>query len=40
MGILGGKIALKSKPKYLKLLFAVTTLIAAVLMLVNASVAK
>jgi len=39
-GILGGKIALKSNPKYLKLLFAVTTLIAAVLMLVNASVAK
>jgi len=34
-GVLGGKIALKTKPKYLKTLFAVTTLIAAILMFVN-----
>ncbi len=39
-GILGGKIALKTKPKYLKTLFAVTTLIAALLMLVNSGIGK
>ena len=39
-GVLGGKIALKTKPKYLKTLFAVTTLVAALLMLVNAGVTK
>ena len=39
-GVLGGKIALKTQPGYLKTLFAVTTLIAALLMLVNAGVAK
>jgi len=39
-GILGGKIALKTKPKYLRILFAVTTLIAAALMIVNTLVAK
>ena len=40
-GVLGGKIALKTKPKYLKTpLFAVTTLIAALLMIVNAGLAK
>lgn len=38
-GIIGGKIALKSKPKYLKALFAVTTLAAAVMMMINAMVA-
>jgi hypothetical protein len=37
-GILGGKIALRTKPKYLKTLFAATTLIAALLMIVNALV--
>ncbi len=35
-GALGGRFALKSRPKHLKLLFAVTTLIAAGMMLVNA----
>ena len=35
-GLLGGKVALKTKPKHLKKIFAVTTLIAAVLMAVNA----
>ncbi len=35
-GVLGGKIALRINPKYLKTLFAVTTLVAALLMLVNA----
>lgn len=37
-GTLGGKIALKTKPAYLKMLFAVTTLVAAILMMVNALV--
>lgn len=37
-GLVGGKIALKTKPKHLKMLFALTTLIAAVLMIVNISV--
>ncbi len=31
-GIIGGSIAIKSKPKLLKILFAVTTLVAAVIM--------
>ncbi|MBW1979692.1 MAG: sulfite exporter TauE/SafE family protein [Deltaproteobacteria bacterium] len=35
-GILGGKFALKTKPKSLKMLFAYTTLLAALFMLVNA----
>jgi len=35
-GLLGGKVALRTKPKYLKKIFAITTLIAAVLMAVNA----
>jgi uncharacterized membrane protein YfcA len=35
-GLLGGKVALKTKPKHLKKIFAVTTLIAAVLMAINA----
>ncbi len=39
-GTLGGRIALKTKPAYLKTLFAVTTLAAAVVMIVNAAVAK
>ena len=39
-GVLGGRMALKAKPAYLKMLFAVTTLIAAALMVVNAVVAK
>ncbi len=34
-GALGGKLALKTKPKYLKTLFAVTTLIAAFLMIIH-----
>ncbi len=35
-GVLGGRIALRTKPQKLKMLFAVTTLLAAVLMLINA----
>ena len=35
-GIIGGKIALKTKPKKLKLLFAYTTLAASVIMVMNA----
>ena len=39
-GILGGKIALRTKPQYLKKLFAITTIVAALLMFVNANIAK
>jgi len=39
-GIIGGKIALKTKPAKLKLLFAYTTLAASIIMVVNALVAK
>ena len=39
-GIIGSRIALKTKPRALKLLFALTTIIAAVLMLVNIYMAK
>ncbi len=39
-GVLGGKIALKTKPKCLRILFAVTTLIAAALMIVNTLVER
>ncbi len=35
-GVLGGKIAVKSRPKHLKQLFAYTTLLAALFMLANA----
>ena len=35
-GLIGGKIALKTKPKKLKLLFAMTTLLAAIIMVWNA----
>ncbi len=35
-GILGGNIAMKTKPSYLKTLFALTTLAAAILMILNA----
>jgi uncharacterized protein len=35
-GILGGKLAIKANPKYLKLIFAVTTFVAAVVMTINA----
>jgi uncharacterized membrane protein YfcA len=35
-GLLGGKIALTTKPAHLKTLFALTTLVAAILMTVNA----
>jgi uncharacterized membrane protein YfcA len=35
-GIIGGKIALKTKAKYLKKLFAYTTLAAAIFMVINA----
>ncbi len=38
--VLGGKIALRTKPKYLKTIFAVTTLAASLLMFINASIAK
>ena len=39
-GMLGGKISLKTKPKYLKTLFAITTLIAALLMILNSGIGK
>lgn len=39
-GVLGGRIALRTKPAYLKTLFAVTTLTAAVLMVVNVMMAE
>jgi len=39
-GLLGGRIALRTKPAYLKKLFAATTLAAALLMVVNMAVAK
>ncbi len=39
-GSLGGKIALKVRPAYLKTLFALTTLAAAILMMVNALVSR
>lgn len=39
-GVLGGKIALKTRPAYLKTLFALTTLVAAILMMVNALVSR
>lgn len=35
-GIIGGKFALKTKPKNLKVIFAITTILAAIFMLVNA----
>ena len=39
-GILGGKLAIKTKPKNLKAIFAYTTLAAAVFMIINALLAK
>lgn len=39
-GIIGGKIAIKIKPEYLKKIFAFTTLAAAVFMVINAFVSK
>jgi len=39
-GIIGGKVALRTKPTYLKTLFAITTLIAAIIMIVNVTIAK
>ena len=39
-GLIGARIALKTKPAYLKRLFALTTLAAAVVMMVNAGVAS
>lgn len=39
-GVLGGRIALKTKPAYLKTLFALTTLVAAILMMVNALLSR
>jgi uncharacterized protein len=35
-GLLGGKLATKTNPKYLKLIFAVTTFVAAIVMIINA----
>ncbi|MDD4155605.1 MAG: sulfite exporter TauE/SafE family protein [Candidatus Cloacimonetes bacterium] len=35
-GIFGGKLAIKTNPKHLKLIFAITTFIAAILMIFNA----
>jgi len=34
-GIFGGKLAIKTNPKYLKFIFAITTFIAAILMVIN-----
>jgi len=39
-GALGGKVAMKTKPAYLKKLFALTTLVAAILMVVNVLASK
>lgn len=39
-GILGGRIALKVRPAYLKTLFALTSFVAAILMMVNALVSE
>jgi len=39
-GILGSKTALKSKPRFLKLLFAITTFLAAAVMVLNAILTK
>jgi uncharacterized membrane protein YfcA len=35
-GILGGKLAIKTNPKYLKVIFALTTFVAAIFMVINA----
>ena len=34
-GVIGGKFALKSKPKNLKTIFAITNLVAAIVMIIN-----
>jgi hypothetical protein len=34
-GVLGGKLALKNKPKNLKLIFSITNLVAGIIMLIN-----
>jgi len=34
-GIIGGKLALKNKPKNLKKIFAVTNLVAGIIMVIN-----
>ena len=39
-GVVGGRVALKAKPAYLKMLFALTTLVAAILMMANALLSK
>lgn len=39
-GWIGSRIALKTKPKKLKLLFAITTLLASIIMVINAVVGK
>jgi len=39
-GLIGSKIALKTKSEKLKLLFAITTLLASIIMVVNAVVGK
>jgi len=39
-GLIGSKIALKTKSEKLKLLFAITTLLASIIMLINAVVGK
>lgn len=38
-GILGGKLAIKANPKYLKMIFAVTTFAAAIFIIINAVLA-
>jgi len=39
-GVIGGKLAIKTKPRKLKMIFALTTLAAAVVMVVNASLSR
>ncbi len=39
-GILGGKMALKTKSKYLKMIFAITTILASIVMFINAFYTK
>ena len=39
-GIIGGKLAIKTKPRKLKTIFALTTLAAAVVMVINASLSR
>lgn len=39
-GIIGGRLAIKTKPEYLKTLFALTTFIAAIMVIINTFISK